>query len=120
MMILNKLSIYILLAVLFSGILAACNSEPTLAPPSSPGISVGILGDECPGVEAKVGDQVTWTNQDDSAHTVRHVPKEGNSQFDSGILNPGDSFSFTFLQPGEFPYQCLMEYEATGMVTVQP
>ena len=120
MLIFNKQSILLLLVVLLTGILTACRSTPTLASPSAPGISVGILGDECPSVEVKAGDQVTWTNQDDRAHIVRHIPDQGDSQFDSGILNMGDSFSFTFVQPGVYTYQCLIEYEATGTVTVQP
>ena len=120
MFIFNKQSVCIVLAVLFTGILTACQSAPTLASPSAPGISVGILGDECPSVEVKAGEQVTWTNQDTRAHTVRHIPDDGNSQFDSGILNMGDSFSFTFVQPGVYTYQCLIEYEATGTVTVKP
>ena len=106
--------------ILLIGLLTACQSTPTLPPQSAPGISVGILGDECPSVEVKVGEQVTWTNQDDRSHVVRHIPDDGNSQFDSGILNMGDSFSFTFVQPGDYTYQCLIEYEATGTVTVKP
>jgi len=106
--------------VLIIGILTACRSTPTLVSPSVPGVSVGILGDECPSVEVKTGEQVTWTNQDARAHIVRHLPDEGDSQFDSGILNIGDSFSFTFMQSGIFTYQCVIEYEATGTVTVQP
>jgi plastocyanin len=116
----KSLSIFLLLVIMLSGILAACQSIPTLASSTAPGISVGILGDECPSVEIKVGDQVTWTNQDARAHIVRHIPDEGNSQFDSGILNIGDSFSFIFVPPGEYTYQCLIEYESTGIVTVQP
>lgn len=120
MLVFSKQSLFIVLVVSLIGLLTACRSTPTLASPSTPGISVGILGDECPSVEVKVGGQVTWTNQDARAHIVRHIPDEGNSQFDSGILNMGDSFSFTFVQPGDYTYQCSIEYEATGTVTVQP
>lgn len=120
MLILKKQSFFIVLAVLLTGILTACRSAPTLASPSAPGISVGISGDECPSVEVKAGEQVTWTNQDTHAHTVHHIPDDGNSQFDSGILNMGDSFSFTFVQPGVYTYECLTENEAMGTVTVKP
>jgi plastocyanin len=120
MFIFNKQTILIVLVISLSGLFAACQSTPTLVSPSAPGISVGILGDECPSVEVKAGEQVTWTNQDVSTHVVRHIPDDGNSQFDSGILNMGDSFSFTFVQPGVYTYQCLIEYEATGTVTVKP
>jgi hypothetical protein len=120
MIIFNKQTKFIASLILLSGLFTACQSTPTLVSPSAPGISLGIQGDKCPGVEVKVGEQVTWTNQDDRAHIVRHIPDEGNSQFDSGILNKGDSFSFTFVQPGVYSYKCLIEDEATGTVTVQP
>jgi hypothetical protein len=113
-------SISIILVIMLTGLLAACQSKPTLEPLSAPGIGVGILSDECPSVELKAGEQVTWTNQDDGAHIVRHIPDQGDSQFDSGTLNVGDSFSFTFMQPGEYTYQCVIEYESTGTVTVKP
>lgn len=120
MLILKKPSFFILLVILLSGLLTSCRSTPTLVSPDAPGISVGILGDECPSVNVNVGDVVTWTNQDARAHIVRHMPKEGDSQFDSGTLNMGDSFAFTFMQPGDYTYQCVIEYESTGTVTVQP
>lgn len=120
MLIFNKQTILIVLVISLSGLFAACQSTPTLPPLSAPGMGVGILGDECPNVELKAGEQVTWTNQDARAHVVRHIPADGNSQFDSGILNKGDSFSFTFMQTGVYTYQCLIEDDATGTVTVQP
>jgi plastocyanin len=120
MFIFNKQTILIVLLISLSGLSAACRSRPTLASPSAAGISVGILGDECPSVEVKAGQQVTWTNQDARAHVVRHKPADGDSQFDSGILNMDDSFSFTFVQPGVYTYQWLTEYDATGTVSVQP
>lgn len=110
------------LVTALSGILAACQSRPTptLAAPSSPGISLGITDDTCPGVEAQAGQQVTWTNQDEREHIVRHKPAEGTSQFDSGTLQPGDSFAYTFLQPGTYMYLCSADGNTLGTVTVQP
>jgi nitrite reductase (NO-forming) len=51
----------------------------------------------------RVGTTVTWTNDDDQMHTVTAV--EG--MFDSGFLMPGDTWSYTFQQAGEFEYFCL-------------
>ena len=45
---------------------------------------------------------VTWVNNDDVDHTVTSV----TGLFDSGVLSPGQSFSFTFSQPGTFQYFC--------------
>ncbi|HKX73796.1 MAG TPA: plastocyanin/azurin family copper-binding protein [Acidimicrobiia bacterium] len=51
----------------------------------------------------KVGTTVTWTNDDDQMHTVTDV----NGGFDSGFLQPGDTWSYTFTTAGEFEYYCL-------------
>ena len=48
------------------------------------------------------GDTVTWTNQDDRPHTVTAA----NGAFDSGNLEPGASFSFTFTDAGTTGYAC--------------
>ncbi|MAE43247.1 hypothetical protein CMO93_05725, partial [Candidatus Woesearchaeota archaeon] len=53
-------------------------------------------------VEIQKGTTVTWVNDDMMAHTV--TSKDG--LFDSGILQPGQEFSFTFDTAGDFPYQC--------------
>ena len=50
----------------------------------------------------KVGTTVTWTNDDDQMHTVSDV----GGSFDSGFLNPGDTWSYTFGETGEFEYFC--------------
>lgn len=52
----------------------------------------------------KVGTTVTWTNDDaNMMHTVTEV----NGLFDSGFLNTGQSWSYTFDTPGEYEYLCL-------------
>lgn len=50
-----------------------------------------------------VGTTVTWTNDDPGMlHTVTSV----DGLFDSGFMNEGDTWSFTFDEPGEFEYFC--------------
>lgn len=120
MLILKKQSYFLGFVMVLAGLLTTCQSTPTLASPSAPGISVGITGDTCPDIEVQVGEQVTWTNQDTRDHIVRHIPEEGNSQFDSGTLQTGDSFAFTFVLPGVYSYECLLDGGAAGTVTVGP
>jgi plastocyanin len=60
-----------------------------------------------------VGDTVTWTNEDDSPHTVT-----SGGPFDSGNLDPGQSFSFTFTDPGTYGYACRYHDDMVGTVTV--
>lgn len=54
-------------------------------------------------LKIKVGDTVTWTNDDDG---MIHTVTAADGSFDSGFLNPGESWSYTFTREGEFDYQC--------------
>ncbi len=53
-------------------------------------------------VQIKVGQSVSWTNNDDRDHTV--VADDGS--FRSGNLKPGGSFSYRFTKAGDFSYGC--------------
>ena len=61
------------------------------------------------------GDTVTWTNQDQMIHTVTST----TGAFDSGDLDPGDAFSFTFTTPGTYDYLCTPHPFMTGQIVVQ-
>jgi plastocyanin len=63
-----------------------------------------------------VGDTVTWTNADDSPHTVT----AGSGGFDSGTMEAGATFSFTFEEAGTFAYVCAFHDEMLATVIVQP
>ncbi len=69
-----------------------------------------------PQVLVHPGDTVVWTNRDDVAHTVTAFGK----QFRSGVLDPGQSFRFTFKKTGQFHYKCGIHPEMLGTVTVKP
>ena len=62
-------------------------------------------------IDVSAGTTVTWTNEGESPHTVT----ASDGSFDSGNLDPGDTFSHTFDQAGEFSYVC-QYHEADGMV----
>jgi plastocyanin len=69
-----------------------------------------------------VGSMVTWVNDDTAPHTVTSGTVERNTptpdgRFDSGIMNPGDSFPFVFDSAGEYPYYCSIHPWMTGKVT---
>jgi len=65
----------------------------------------------------KVGTTVTWINQDNFIHTVTSgtSPSEKSGLFDSGDLSGGETFSFTFDQPGTYDYFCVPHY-SMGMI----
>ena len=72
--------------------------------------------------DTSVGSMVTWVNDDTAPHTVTSGIVENNrptpdGSFDSGIINPGDSFPFVFDKAGEYPYYCTIHPFMTGKVT---
>lgn len=67
-------------------------------------------------LEVKVGTTITWTNNDGAPHTVT----ADDGSFDSGRLNPGGTFSFTFAQAGTFAYHCNIHPSMVGTITVVP
>lgn len=81
------------------------------------------LGDRAysPGiVEIKVGDVVTWINDDLMVHTATSKLTNGGSvaTFDTGTMGPKRTFSFKFTKAGEFSYSCLFHPSMTGVVKV--
>lgn len=66
-------------------------------------------------VSVAVGTTVTWTNIDTVPHTVTAT----DGSFNSGNLNPGDSFSFTFDGAGTFDYICNYHPNMTGTIIVE-
>jgi len=67
------------------------------------------------------GTKVTWTNQDVIDHEVINdaIGQTGEGAlFKSTLLSIGDVFSFTFNQPGTYPYHCNIHPFMTGTITV--
>jgi plastocyanin len=67
-----------------------------------------------PEITVRPGTTVTWTNTGVAPHTVSGLPTE------SGTIDPGQSFSFTFDEAGTFDYQCAFHPQMTGRVIVDP
>jgi plastocyanin len=65
-------------------------------------------------LQVQVGDTVTWTNNGDVAHTVT----ADDGSVDSGDLQSGDTFSYTFDTPGTFSYLCTPHPWMTGTIVV--
>jgi len=66
-------------------------------------------------IQAKVGQKITWTNDDPVAHTVT---AEKGADFDSGTVNSGGTFSFTPKKAGAIAYVCTIHPGQTGTITV--
>jgi plastocyanin len=65
-------------------------------------------------LEVAAGTTVTWTNNDSAAHTVT----ADDGSFQSGRLEQGDTFSYTFETAGTFSYHCEYHSGMTATVTV--
>lgn len=63
----------------------------------------------------KVGDTVTWTNND----SLEHSATAGDNSFDTGLLSPGESGTVTFSKAGTFVYHCQIHPSMTGTIVVQ-
>jgi len=59
------------------------------------------------------GTTVIWMNKDSVSHTV------SGTGFESGTLPPGQSYNFTFTEPGSFSYHCSIHTTMKGTVVVQ-
>ena len=106
------------------------NSQEEISSSSPPpameeGIIVSIVGNSGRNsynlnpIEIKVGDTVTWINNDSSPHTVTSSSDEGSIiTFDSDVLRKGETFSFTFDQEGQYPYLCTLHPSMIGTVVV--
>ena len=71
-----------------------------------------------------VGDTLRWTNRDGVPHTfTAGTPLNSQPEvFDSPFLGQGEAFSFTFTQPGEYRFYCVVHptFMANGSIRVLP
>lgn len=63
----------------------------------------------------KVGQKVTWTNEDSAAHNV--VADDG--AFESETLEQGDTFEYTADAAGSFAYVCTFHPNMKATLTVE-
>jgi predicted lipoprotein with Yx(FWY)xxD motif len=61
-----------------------------------------------------VGTTVEWTNEDTAPHTVT----AGDGSFDSGNMEKGAKYSYTFTKAGDFELLCAYHPNMKGRVTV--
>jgi plastocyanin len=71
-------------------------------------------------LEIPAGTTVVWINEDATTHTVTSgKPEAPSGLFDSGPLEQGRSFSWTFRQAGEYPYFCQRHTHMQGIIRVR-
>jgi plastocyanin len=98
-----------LLAIVFAlGIAAASTASTDLE------VSIVSRAYQPATLTITAGQTVTWTNHALTPHTVTAVA----GQFDSGRIDPGESFTVTFATPGTFAYTCTIHPSMHGSVVV--
>jgi plastocyanin len=114
-----------ILSAIAAGALVACviklavadgyAASPSPAPAASPSlVTIKDFGFSPSTVKIHVGDTVRWKNNDSVSHTATSTSKG----FDSGNLDNGQSFSFTFTKSGSYSYVCSYHPSMTGIVIV--
>jgi len=68
-------------------------------------------------ITVKVGDTITWTNQDSAPHTV--TTTSGPRSLNSPYLPKGQSWSYTFTVPGTYQYYCTVHPDMRARVIVE-
>jgi plastocyanin len=71
-------------------------------------------------LEVRVGDTVSWSNDDTAAHTVTAGSSADglSGVFDSSLFMAGNTFEFTFDEAGTHPYFCMVHPWMTGEINV--
>jgi plastocyanin len=89
---------------------------PVQAAPVQDPVTVNIHDDAFDPAQVDIapGTTITWVNNDDEAHTVT----ADDGLFDSGRLEPGDSYSVWFDGSGTVAYHCEPHPHMTGGVVV--
>ena len=95
---------------------AAFASPAMFAAAAAPGVDVVITKFAFTPKEITVvpGTKVTWTNKDETPHTVTSNDKS----FASKGLDTDDKFEHTFASEGDFTYFCTLHPFMTGIVHV--
>ena len=69
------------------------------------------------GIRVQPGTTVVWVNEDGVNHNVRQVQ---SAFLSPDVMPPGESFSFTFEEPGTYRYQCTFHHpDMNGVVIVE-
>ena len=69
---------------------------------------------------AKVGQTVSWKNDDSAFHSVTSGQQENpDGLFDSGHIDPYERFSYEFNEAGVYSYYCTLHPWMNGVIKVE-
>jgi plastocyanin len=116
----GRMSRRLTLAFTGTALLAICvaitsGGSPSAQAQGASAVSIIDFAFQPASVTVPVGATVTWTNNGMAPHTSTSSAGGWNS----GTLNSGQSFSFTFSRAGSFSYICTIHPQMMGTVVVQ-
>jgi plastocyanin len=98
-----------------AGAALACVIAPSVAQNTAVLATIDNFTFEPEKLTIKAGTTVTWTNRDDIPHTVASKDK----LFKSKVMDTDESYSFTFMTPGEYTYFCSLHPHMTATIVVE-
>ena len=105
----------ILAALLAATLPVTLSAAPGLsAPAAAPMVHISNFTFAPQALKIRVGQTVTWVNDDDIPHNVTAIDRS----FKSKVLDTGERFSFTFAKAGTYAYFCALHPHMTGSVIV--
>ncbi|MGB5672577.1 MAG: cupredoxin family copper-binding protein [Sedimenticolaceae bacterium] len=78
-------------------------------------VTISQMRFNAPTITIKVGGRVTWTNSEGIPHTVT----ADDESFGSSRLSAGETFSYTFNEPGTYTYYCQLHPMMRATVVVE-
>src|SRR5579862_7535629 len=100
--------------VLGAGIILVVSAGIAFAQTNSSAVTIADFQFTPATMQVPQGTTVTWTNNGPSNHTST----SDSGAWDSGVVQPGKSFSFKFNTPGTFSYHCSIHPSMKGTITV--
>ncbi len=69
-------------------------------------------------ITIRAGDTIEWTNVTATVHTVTSGIRLAPTPLFHKVLNPGDTVSYLFTNPGTYKYYCVPHFGMNGVVIV--
>jgi plastocyanin len=102
-----------------SGSSSGASTSAAAAPSSGGGVAIKMqnIAFDPKAVTVKVGQKITWTNEDSTDH---NVTADSGASFKSKDFGQGGTFSFTPTKAGTITYECTLHPNMKGAtITVQ-
>ena len=101
--------------LLLAGLIQVLVGDPVKAAVSTPTVNIDNFKFVPATLTVTAGTTVTWKNEDDSPHRIG----DKNGTLKSAALDTDDTFSHTFMVPGEYAYICTIHPYMAGTIIVK-